>query len=206
MLVVGLTGGIASGKSVVSGEFEKLGVPVIDTDIIAKRLVKPGAPALERIVDTFGSVVLEKNGELNRRLLRELILNDDSKRKKLESILHPMILEEVQRELGGLTENYCIVVIPLLVETGIPNWIDTVLVVDSDVEVRIQRLIERDNVSHESACLAIKAQAPESYRLAIANDVISNNGTIKELRQSVAHLHKKYSRQSFADHRGTHSP
>lgn len=189
---VALTGGIASGKSTVAKLFADLGVPVIDTDVIAREVVEPGQPALARVVAEFGPGVLSDAGRLDRRRLRERIFADSDARRRLETILHPAIraaMELQSREAGG---PYQVLVIPLLAEGGRRDHVDRVLVVDVPEELQIQRLAERDRVSPEQARASLGAQATRAARLALADDVVHNTGPPDDLREVIAGLHAKY--------------
>jgi dephospho-CoA kinase len=190
--VVALTGGIASGKTAVSDRFAALGVPVIDTDVIARAVVEPGQPALQEIVTTFGKGVLAADGSLNRRMLRETIFSDPAAKQQLENILHPAIREQVQRDIAAVEAPYCLVVIPLFTETSSYDWVDRVLVVDTSEETQIQRVMQRDHVSREQAEAALAAQTSRQARLALADDVIENNGAVEELDEEVERLNRRY--------------
>lgn len=190
--VVALTGGIASGKTLISDEFAKLGVPVIDTDVIAHEIVEPAQPALTEIEHQFGQHVIDENGQLNRSKLREIIFSDPDARKNLESILHPRIRQEVNKAIEGLASAYCILVIPLLVEGGAYPNVNRILVVDVEPETQISRLMARDNCSRELAEKALAAQASREQRLQIADDVLGNSGSPSQTRRKVAQLHRKY--------------
>lgn len=190
--VVILTGGIASGKTAVSSRFERLGVPVIDTDIIAREVVQAGRPALAAVVDEFGKGVLDEKGELDRGRMRNLIFSDPVSKKKLENILHPAIGQEVRQRLDALQGGYCILVVPLLAESGHYEGSDRVLVVDVDAPTQLQRLMARDNISSDLASTMIKAQASRQRRLDMANDVIENTGNLEALDREVASLHARY--------------
>jgi len=192
--VVVLTGGIASGKTAVSSRFERLGVPVIDTDIIAREVVQAGRPALAAIVDEFGKEVLDEKGELDRGRMRNLIFSDPVSKKKLENILHPAIGQEVRLRLDAIQGGYCILVVPLLAESGHYEGSDRVLVVDVDAPTQLQRLMARDKISANLASTMIKAQASRQRRLDLANDVIENAGNLEALDKAVASLHEKYAR------------
>ena len=157
--VVILTGGIASGKTAVSSRFERLGVAVIDTDIIAREVVQAGRPALAAIVDEFGKEVLDNKGELDRGRMRDRIFSDPVSKKKLENILHPAIGREVRLRLDAIQGGYCILVVPLLAESGRYEGSDRVLVVDVDARTQLQRLVARDKISIELATAMLKAQA-----------------------------------------------
>ena len=187
-----LTGGIASGKTLVSDTFASLGVPIIDTDVIAHDIVEPGQPALLEIRESFGEDVIDDTGRLNRPYLRSLIFSKPDERKKLESILHPKIRQKVMGAIAKITSDYCILVIPLLAEKGAYPNVDRVLVVDTSNEVQIKRLMQRDNCSLEQAQLALKSQASREQRLKIADDVLENSGTPGQVREKVTDLHKKY--------------
>lgn len=189
---VALTGGIASGKTLVSDEFAKLGVPVVDTDVIAHKLVEPGQPALQEIEKAFGSKVIDSSGRLKRPEMRSLIFSDPEKRKTLEAILHPKIRQEAGGAVAGIASVYCILVIPLLVERRTYSFIDRVLVVDVDPETQISRLMARDNSSRQQAEQALASQASRERRLMIADDVLENTGSVEQTRQAVARLHQKY--------------
>ena len=189
---VALTGGIASGKTMISNEFARLGVPVIDTDIIAHKLVEPGQPALKEIEDVFGSTVIDDTGRLKRRELRSLIFSDSGKREKLEYILHPKIRMEAAKAVAELNSDYCILVIPLLAERGTYPNVDRVLVVDVETETQISRLMARDNSSRNQAEQALATQASRKQRLSIADDVLENSGSRQQARHKVAQLHLKY--------------
>ena len=191
-LRIGLTGGIASGKTTVANFFADLGVPVIDTDVIARDVVTMGAPALARIRDAFGDKVFSDDGNLDRQAMRNLIFSDDDKRRQLERILHPRIREAVVIQAEGVTDPYTIIVVPLLVESPMKAFIDRVLVVDSSEEVQLSRLKQRDAENEEQARRMIAAQACRDERLAIADDVLLNEAGLDETRTKVEALHQKY--------------
>lgn len=189
---VGLTGGIASGKSAVSNRFGALGAPIIDTDLIAREVVQPGHPVLGEVVAAFGKDILDTEGNLLRRRLREIIFSNPEKQDLLESILHPAIRAIVRERVAAVEAPYCMVVIPLLVESGHFDWLDRVLVVDVAEEVQIERLVQRDDVSEDQARAALAAQAGREARLAIADDVIDNSGDMAALDAEVQKLHARY--------------
>ena len=196
---VALTGGIASGKTLVSDEFARLGVPVIDTDVIAHMLVEPGQPALEEIEHVFGAGIIDGSGRLRRRKLRSLIFSDPLKRKALESILHPKIRLEAGKAVARVTSAYCILVIPLLAERGAYPDVDRVLVVDVEPETQVSRLMTRDNSDREQAEQALASQVSRAQRLKIADDILDNSGSPKRARQAVAQLHQKYLKLALAE-------
>jgi dephospho-CoA kinase len=192
-LRIGLTGGIASGKSTVTQRFTELGVPVIDADVSSRRVVEPGQPGLDQIVARFGSGVLSGDGNLDRRALRDLIFKDPSLRKALDAILHPLIRADMDREAQQAKGPYVVLAIPLLVEGGTARQrVDRVLVVDTEEALQIKRLQERDGGSEEQARAILAAQASRSARLAAADDVLLNSGSVADLRQAVDDLHAQY--------------
>lgn len=192
MLRIGLTGGIGSGKSVVANEFRRLGVPIIDTDEIARELVRPGTETLADITRLFGAEILNADGSLDRAKLRRIVFADERRRRSLEAVLHPRIRTEVARQEAALTAPYCVVVIPLLVENGSDYELDQVLVVDAPDEVRIERLMRHRGFSRVEIAIIMAAQATREQRLTLADDVLENNGTLTQLSQKVEHLHSKY--------------
>ena len=189
---IALTGGIASGKSTVADLFAQLGVPVIDTDLISRQVVAPGKPALAEIVAAFGPGVLDAEGNLDRRRMRERIFSDPGARRRLESILHPAIRAELERQSAKAGGAYQLLVIPLLAEGGRRDHVDRVLVVDVPEALQLERLVGRDGVTADQARASLGAQATREARLAIADDVIRNTGPVDELRAKVAALHQKY--------------
>ena len=193
VFTVVLTGGIASGKTAVSDGFRRLGVPVVDTDVIARQLVEPGQPALARIAEIFGHGILDSTGELDRKKMREAIFSDHEKKAQLEQVLHPLIGEEVLRRLEQLSASYCVLVVPLYAESGSYRWVDRVLLVDVSEEQQIRRVMLRDDISKEQAEAILDAQASRAERAALADDVIDNSGTLDELEDRIETLHKKYS-------------
>ena len=189
---VGLTGGVASGKSTVATLFAQRGVPVIDTDEIARAVVAPGQPALAEVVRAFGSGVLAPDGTLDRAQMRTLVFSDTKRRRRLEKILHPRILEEMENRAATAGGPYQVLVIPLLVETGLRARVDRVLVVDADESVQMARLKERDGADAGPARAMIAAQIGRAGRLAVATEVIVNNGDRSTLDAQVARLHEQY--------------
>jgi dephospho-CoA kinase len=201
-LRVGLTGGIASGKSTIARRFMDLGIPVIDADEAARAVVAPGKPGLAAVVERFGSSVVVENGELDRRALRELVFRDPQLRHTLEAILHPLIRADMERSAQMAAGPYVVMAIPLLIEGGSRDRVDRILVVDVDEAVQMQRLLARDGCSPEQAHAILAAQATRSARLAAADDVLLNTGTVTDLRQSVDALHARYLRLAEAQRPG----
>ena len=191
-LQIGLTGGIASGKSTVSGLFGALGVPVIDTDRIARDVVAPGTPLLARVVAQFGPGVLNPDGSMNRRALRQRVFADPAERARLEALMHPAIMAELQRRAATAGGPYVILAIPLLVEHGLRTQVDRVLLVDCDPQLQLRRVQVRDGVTLEQARAVLAAQATRAARLAVADDVIVNDGDLDGLRRQVESLHTRY--------------
>ena len=191
---VALTGGIASGKSTVADLFAALGVPVIDTDVIAREVVEPGRPALAQVAEAFGRGVLDADGRLDRKRMREHIFSDPDARRRLEAILHPAIRAEMERQSQAAGGPYQVLVIPLLAEGGRRDHVDRVLLVDVPEELQIQRVMWRDGVSHDQAQASLNAQATRAQRLAMADDVLRNTGRVDDLREQVAELHQQFLR------------
>ena len=191
-LRIGLTGGIASGKSTVADLFAEHDVPIIDTDVIARQLVQPGMPALDEIRTAFGDAVFDSQGQLDRASMRESVFSDASRREQLESILHPRIRDEAIAQSGATDGPYQIIVVPLLVESPMRDFMDRVLVVDCDEETQLNRLLARDAENEDQARRILAAQASRAERLGIADDVISNDGDLETTRQQVDALHEKY--------------
>ena len=189
---VALTGGIASGKTTVANLFAALGVPLVDSDVIAREVVEPGQPALAAVARAFGPEVLGPDGRLDRRRLREIIFADPAARARLEGILHPAIRTEMERQSAAAVAPYHLLVIPLLAEGGGRDRADRVLVVDVPEDAQIERLMARDAVSRQQAEASLQAQASRAARLAIADDVVTNTGHIDDLRGQVAALHARY--------------
>ena len=191
-LRIALTGGIASGKTAVADLFAQLGIPVIDTDQIARDVVEPGQPALAQIAQSFGAEVLDASGRLDRARMRERVFSDPAQRKLLESILHPAIREELARRSQAARGPYQIHVIPLLVESGQRGNYDRVLVVDCPEEEQIRRLTLRDGSTLEQARNILSAQVSREQRLSVADDVIVNTGSVEDLTGFVDTLHRNY--------------
>lgn len=193
MLTIGLTGGIGSGKTTVANLFAHFGVPIIDADIIARECVRAGSTGLQQIQQHFGASFINNRGELNRTVLREHIFKNESERKKLEAILHPLILHQMKQQqhilLTQKKDPYCLAVMPLLFETAPHPWLDRILLIRADNATRIQRLTLRDKVStdHIQRIIQTQTQTPS-----LADDIIDNNGELDSLQQQVEQLHLRY--------------
>lgn len=189
---VGLTGGIASGKSTVAKFFAALGVPIIDTDQVAREVVEPGQPPLERLVERFGSSILTPDGHLDRPRLREIVFSDPKARTDLEALTHPAIGTAVEAWSAAAGGPYQILIIPLLVEKNLASQVDRVLVVDCDEELQIRRLQARDGSTVEQARAILNAQTSRTARLKSAHDVVQNDGDLSAVRDQVSALHGRY--------------
>jgi dephospho-CoA kinase len=189
---VGLTGGIASGKSTVTKFFAALGVPIIDTDQVAREVVEPGQPPLERLVERFGRTILTPDGHLDRPKLREIVFSDPRARADLEALTHPAIGTAVEAWSAAAGGPYQILIIPLLVEKNLTSQVDRVLVVDCAEELQIRRLQARDGSTVEQARAILNAQTSRTARLKSAHDVIQNEGDLSAVRDQVSALHTRY--------------
>jgi len=197
--VVGLTGGIGSGKSAAAAEFERLGAAVVDTDAIAHELTAAGGAAMGEIRKAFGNEVLAASGALDRDKMRARVFADPEAKAALEALLHPMIREESRRRIAGARAPYVIHVVPLLVES--PDYrsrVDRVLVIDAPEELQVERVRSRSGLSEAQVRAIVAAQATRAQRRAAADDLIENRGTIEVLREQVAALHRKYLEYSQA--------
>jgi len=205
MLTIGLTGGIGSGKTTVSNLFSELNnnaadvVLIIDTDIIARQIVKIGEPAYFRIIDVFGKGILKKNKSIARKALRKLIFNDSESKKLLEEITHPQIKAEVEIQISGCHAQYCIVVIPLLFETKSNYPLDRILVVDCEIDIQIQRTAQRDKITTQEVKQIIQLQSSSHYKIEHADDIIRNSDDYSHLKSQVINLHALYLKLSQAN-------
>lgn len=191
MFVVGITGGIGSGKTAVTDHLETLGIVVVDADKAARVVVEPGTPALAEIAAHFGSEILLDDGALNRAALREVVFNDSSQRKILEGITHPRIREEIARQLSAATSPYVVLSSPLLLESGQNSFADYVVVVDVPEAVQIERTMRRDDNSESLVKQIMAAQLDRQKRLSRADEAISNDGTLEALHAEVEALHER---------------
>lgn len=192
MLKIGLTGGIGSGKTTIADLFAELNVPVIDSDDIAREVVASGSQALEQIRHAFGERVIAADGSLDRSAMRELIFADTDQKRKLESIVHPKVRQSILMRVASLDAAYCIICVPLLVESGMVNLVDRVLVVDCPVETQIERVTKRDRLDEKIVRAIIASQATREQRKALANDLIDNASTDSMLAEQVKKLHNLY--------------
>lgn len=197
MLKVGLTGGIGCGKTTVANLFAEKGVPVIDADQISHQLVEPGRPAFQSIVRHFGEDVL-LDGRLNRRLLKEQVFSRTDEREWLENLLHPLIYQEMQRQVEALSAPYCLLVVPLLLETGRRDFVDRLLVVDCPPEVQRQRIRIRDGLDDKAIDLILATQLSREQRLVVADDVVENVDELAVLRPQIDRLHHLYTAPGLA--------
>jgi dephospho-CoA kinase len=189
---VGLTGGIASGKSTAAKFFGALGVPIIDTDQVARDVVEPGQPPLERLVERFGPSILTPDGHLDRPALRNIVFSDPKARADLEALTHPAIGAAVEARSAIAGGPYQVLVIPLLVEKSLGSQVDRVLVVDCEEDLQIKRLEARDGSTLEQARAILNAQVSRTARLKAAHDVIKNDGDMSAVRDQVSELHARY--------------
>ena len=192
--VIGVTGGIGSGKTTICQQFAALGAPVVDTDQVARDVVAPGTPGLARLVELFGAGILTDQGQLDRRRMRARVFANPAERAQLEAILHPLIREGTDASVLACGYPYCLVCIPLLVERGGGNRVDRVLVIDCPPEVQIARVMSRDDLNAAEVEAILKSQAGREERLAAADDVLVNAGDLSTLQPQIAKLHALYLR------------
>lgn len=192
MLIIGLTGGIGSGKTTVCRLFAEFGVPIIDTDIIAREIVEPGEPALSALAELFGKEVLHSDGSLDRSALRKQVFDDENKRVQLERLLHPLIRKRMHMQISHLTAPYVIIAIPLLLEKAWQNEVDRILVVDTTEALQLSRTMARDGLDAQTVQGIIHTQASRQQRIAAADDIIHNDSDQGELKRQVRALHRYY--------------
>ncbi|AYO13445.1 dephospho-CoA kinase [Vibrio owensii] len=191
--VIGLTGGIASGKTTVANLFkQQFKIDIVDADIVAREVVEPGTPGLNAIVEHFGADIVHDDQTLDRAKLREKIFSNPEEKAWLNGLLHPMIREKMIEDLEQVTSDYALLVVPLLVENKLDSLCDRVLVVDVDPQTQISRTVKRDNVSEEQANAILASQASREQRLALADDVVKNNPDDPDLLLQITDLHEKY--------------
>jgi dephospho-CoA kinase len=190
--VVAVTGGIASGKSAVCTRLAEHGVPLIDADVVAREVVQQGQPALAEIHAAFGPEMIAADGSLDRRRMRARVFAQPDERRRLEAILHPRIRFRMRELASAVAAPYCVLAIPLLVESGDAyDWVDRVVVVDASESDQVARLVRRDGIDATLARDMVAAQASRAERLAIADDVIANDGTLEQLRARTDELHER---------------
>lgn len=191
-MIVGLTGGIGSGKSAAANFFVELGVDLIDADDLAKNVLNKNSKGYELFINEFGEQYLDNDKNIDRGLLRKTIFNDFDKKNKLENIIHPQVRSGIEEFIKTSKSDYCIVVVPLIYETRSSSYYDRILVIDCDEEIQINRSAIRDNTENKEIKKIISKQASREERLSIADDVILNNRTLDSLKEEVIKLHKKY--------------
>lgn len=194
--IVGLTGGIGSGKTTVANLFHQLGIQSVDADLVAREVVMPGEPALQQIIQYFGTTILQQDGQLDRAALRARIFADDTEKQWLNQLLHPLIRQRMLQQLQQCTSAYALLIAPLLLENKLHTYTDRVLVVDVPVEVQLSRTVQRDQVSAEQVQNILNSQISRSERLRLADDILLNTVAISELQTQIQQLHLRY--QQFA--------
>jgi len=195
-MIVGLTGGIGSGKSAAMAVFEKLGIGCVDADEVAREVVEPGQPALEAIADHFGEDVLTDDGLLDRSALRHRIFSDPDEKRWLERLLHPLIRTEMRRQLAVQSTPYSVLVAPLLFENNLDRECDTSVLIDVPESVQVERVLARDGGSEEQAWAIIRQQMPREEKRKRADHVVSNIGSLAELESKLVALHEQFVAQS----------
>ncbi len=200
-LTIALTGGIGSGKTSIASIFKSLGVPIIDSDTISKEIILPGKPCFKDIVNEFGEEILTNKGTIDRYKLRDIIFNNDKARIKLENIIHPVVFKNIDTEISLINYPYCLVIIPLLIETKSVKYFDKVLLVDTLENIQFERVTKRDSISPTLLRKIIKTQVTRSERLKYADDIIENNNEIGNLNEYINTLHKKYLGLSNNNHK-----
>ena len=198
--IVGLTGGIGSGKTTIANLFADLGVPLVDADVVAREVVAKGSPLLSKIVEHFGAQILTKQGELNRAALREIVFHHDEEKQWLNNLLHPAIRERMKQQLSEQTAPYTLFVVPLLIENKLTALCDRILVVDVSPQTQLARSAQRDNNNFEQIQRIMNSQVSQQERLKWADDVINNDAELAQnlphLQQKVLELHQFYLQQA----------
>lgn len=203
MFRVGLTGGVASGKTTVAALFTELGAGLVDTDQVAREVVATGEPGLEAVIEAFGADILLDSGDLNRSALRAIVFRDPDERRKLEALLHPLIRARTLSQLETIEAPYAVVVVPLLVETDFAQFVDRILVVDCPRELQLERLVRRDQISAADAEAMVAAQVDRKTRSARADDILDGSQSLATTRKRVGMLHTDYLRRAAGpDHVG----
>ena len=192
MFVVGLTGGSGSGKTAATDYLADRGITVVDADLASRVVVEPGQPALDAIVDRFGRPVLQDDGTLNRRALRDIVFSDEAARRDLEAITHPAIGDELRRQIAGSQAPYTVLVSPLLLEGSQKDMTHRILVIDAPPEVQVARTIARDQVPEQQVAAIMRVQMAREQRRAQAHDVVENHGPLHLLHDQLEQLHQKY--------------
>lgn len=192
MLKIGLTGGIGSGKSTVCQLFAELGVPIIDADVIARQLVEPGLPALQRIVDLFGEEMLNGDGSLNRAKLRESVFSAADKKRQLDGLMHPLVYAQIAAEVAALRCEYCVIAVPLLLESTHDYAFDRILLIDCPEALQIERVMQRNGFSLAQVQAIIDSQMPRQQRFSRVDDVVSNVSDLAQLAEQIKSLHNSY--------------
>ncbi|MEI8571137.1 dephospho-CoA kinase [Methylomonas sp. LW13] len=192
MLKIGLTGGIGSGKSTVCRLFAEFGVPIVDADLIARQLVEPGQPVLSLIAKSFGQQMLNQDGSLNRARLRDAVFTDADKKRELDGIMHPLVYGKIAEDVRELTADYCIIAVPLLLESKNPYVVDRVLLIDCPVDLQIARVTARDKLTRQQVQAIIDSQMSRPERLSKADDVIENIAGPEQLAEQIKRLHNSY--------------
>ncbi|NCU88571.1 MAG: dephospho-CoA kinase [Proteobacteria bacterium] len=191
-MIIGLTGGIGSGKSAAAALFKDIGVDLIDADDLARDSLSINSEGYKLFIEEFGDKYLDENKNINRELIRKLIFNDSDAKSKLENIIHPIVRSGIETFIKNKKSDYCIIVVPLIFETNSSKIYDRVLVIDCDVDVQISRTSKRDNQTKSDIENIVNKQATREQRLSIADEVIVNNGSLDLLRNEVLKIHKKY--------------
>jgi dephospho-CoA kinase len=194
--IVGLTGGIGSGKTTIATMFHDLGVQSVDADLVAREVVMPGEPALDAIVQHFGTAILQQDGQLDRSELRAKIFADEAEKRWLNQLLHPLIRQRMLQQLAACTSDYALLIAPLLLENKLQVYTDRVLVVDVPAEVQLSRTMQRDQVPAEQVQSILNSQIARPERLQLADDVLLNTVPVIELQPQIQQLHSRY--QQFA--------
>lgn len=196
-MIVGLTGGIGSGKSTVANMFKDLGVPIINADAISRHIIDTDAEVLQKIINKFGQQYLTAEQTLDRRKLKKIIFSDPSSRIWLEQVLHPIITKEIARQAANTSTPYCVVEIPLLIEANLQDTVDRILTVDCSEDLQLQRAMQRDQHSATEIKNIIATQITRKQRLAIDTDIIENTSDLTDLKEQVCKLHNLYLQQSM---------